>query len=332
MHNPSLTTRKQRLIAKIECELGDTITDALRDPQTIEVLLNPDSSIWQERLGKPMQNIGALDPVRAESAMKTIASYCDSLLTRENPTISCELPIDGSRFQGMIPPVVRAPSFAIRKKAINVFTLDEYEQAKIITPEQKKRIQAAVKNHENILIAGSTGSGKTTLTNGIIVEMVRQNSDERILIMEDTAEIQCLARNALIMRSTAQTSLLALLQSTMRLRPDRILIGEVRGREAWTLIKAWNTGHPGGIATLHANNAKAGLLRLEQLSAEDPDAPRQAEYLRGVIAESIDLVVYISKTARGRQVKQLLDVTGYANSEYVTQLTSTPYLINRKQP
>ncbi len=313
-----MDTKKIRLIQKIKRELGSVVVDALNDPSVIEIILNPDKKLWIERLGEPMKLAGELDSIQAESALKTIASYMDEVLTKDNPIISCELPIDGSRFQGMISPVVPNPAFSIRKKAISVFSLDEYVKNKIMTPKQKKRIELGIKNHENIVIVGSTGSGKTTLANGIIMEMVNQYPNERLLIIEDTNEIQCTAQNSVTMRSNTKTSQLLLLRSCMRLRPDRILVGEVRGKEAWTLLKAWNTGHPGGLVTVHANDAHSGLLRLEQLSAEDQESPRQKEYLRGQIAECVNLVIYITKTPTGRLVKEMVEVNGFNGDSYET--------------
>ncbi len=313
-----LNEKQIRLIEKIKRELGSIVTTALDDPKVIEILLNPDKSLWIEKLGEGIEYAGQIDPIQSEAALKTIASFMDEVLTKDNPIISCELPIDGSRFQGMIAPVVANPTFSIRKKAISVFSLNEYVKNKIMTPKQKKRIQQGINRHENIVIVGSTRSGKTTLTNGIIMEMVNQFPQERILIIEDTNEIQCSAENSVIMRSNTKTSQLLLLKSCMRLRPDRILVGEVRGKEAWTLLKAWNTGHPGGVVTVHANDARSGLLRLEQLSAEDKDAPRQTEYLRGQIAECVNLVIYITKTPGGRIIKEIVEVKGFDGDSYET--------------
>ena len=163
-----------------------------------------------------------------------------------------------------------------------------------MTKAQKRFIEEAVTSQYNIIVAGSTGSGKTTLTNAIIEEIVRQNPTERIYILEDLTEIQCNAKNKVVCRATADTTMVELLCSALRQRPDRIFIGEVRGGEAWELIKSWNTGHPGGVCTIHADAADdqnttgrtPALKRLEQLCAENPQAPRQLKILRAVIADT----------------------------------------------
>jgi len=163
-----------------------------------------------------------------------------------------------------------------------------------------------IKNRKSILVVGGAGSGKTTFTNAIIDSIVRIHSNHRLIIIEDTAEIQCAAKNKLILRATDKVSMLRLLKATMRLRPDRILVGEVRGREALDLLKAWNTGHPGGVATVHANSARGGLIRMEQLIAEGTAAE-----MKELIAEAVNIVVFIEKTATGRQIKEVIEVTGF---------------------
>lgn len=308
-----------RLIDKIRRELGELVVSALEDPNVLEISLNPDGILFVERFGESMLEVGKIAPAQSEAAIKTIASFHSDTISRERPTISCELPIDGSRFEGLLPPVVHRPTFSIRKKASKIFSLDEYVKSKIMTTVQKEKIVEAVGKHQNIIVVGGTGSGKTTLTNGIILEIVRQFKHERIVIIEDTNEIQCSAENNVIMHSTKLTPMLTLLKSTMRLRPDRILVGEVRGGEAWTLLKAWNTGHPGGVVTVHADSANGAMLRLEQLSAEDVSAPRQTEYLKGVIAEAVNIVVFITKTKNGRKIQEMLEVVGLENNQYLTR-------------
>lgn len=309
-----LTPLEVRQIEKLTREFGPVIMTALQDPLTIEVMLNPDSRIWVERLGEDMRFAGTLPASAAISAMGTIAAFIKTVVTRENPILECELPIDGSRFEGVLPPVVSRPSFAIRKKASQVFTLEQYLDAGSVTREQYERICLAVENRENILIVGGTSSGKTTLANAIIHKVSEATPEHRIVIIEDTGEIQCAAENAVILRATVTVSMLALLKATMRLRPDRIIVGEVRGAEAHSLLKAWNTGHPGGLATIHANTPRAGLTRLELLVSESTSSPMQA-----MIAESVDLVVHIAKTSTGRKVTGLLEVTDFKNGDYITR-------------
>ena len=304
---------EKRLIEKLKRELGVVCLNALNDPEVIEIMLNSDGILWVEKLGSAMTRVGVMQESKSKALIGTIASYLNTTVTPDNPILECELPIDGSRFEGLLPPVVARPTFTIRKKATKIFTLDEYLEGAIINKDQYDLIAKAIYDpadlhhtRRNILIVGSTGSGKTTLTNAVIDGMVKATSDDRIVIIEDTAEIQCSARNSVILRATNKVNMLTLLKATMRLRPDRILVGEVRGREALDLLKAWNTGHSGGVATVHANSAKAGLIRMEQLISEATTAP-----MHTLIAEAINVVIYIAKTQTGRVVKEIIEVVGY---------------------
>jgi len=311
------SNHKNRLLEKLRRDLGVPVLTALADPKTIEILLNADGTLWQECLGKKMLPIGKMQPSRAEAVMRTIATCLDSTITRKNPILEGELPLDGSRFAGQLPPIVHAPTFAIRKKASSIFSLERYVDEKIMTASQKKNIVKAVRDHRNILVIGGTGSGKTTLTNAIIHQMVEENADERIVIIEDTGEIQCSAKNFIQYHTTLEVTMTHLLKTTLRMRPDRILVGEVRGPEALDLLMAWNTGHEGGVATLHANNAKAGLDRLAMLISMHPESPRPIEPL---IGEAVDLVIHITKTPEGsRKVQEILEVSGFEAGHYHTR-------------
>jgi type IV secretion system protein VirB11 len=306
-------TVKDRAREKLRRDLGGVIEQALNDPKTIEIMLNADGRLWQERLGETMHCIGSISHARAESIIKTIAGFHGKEVTRFKPMLEGELPLDGSRFAGQLPPVVSSPTFAIRKKAISVFTLDEYVQSDIMTAAQCVVIKKAVSNHRNILVIGGTGSGKTTLVNAIINEMVRCAPEERVFIIEDTGEIQCSAQNCVQYHTTLDVSMTQLLKTTLRMRPDRILVGEVRGSEALDLLDAWNTGHEGGAATLHANNALAGLHRLKSLITRNQAAPTEIEPL---IGEAVHCVVHIARTPQGRKVEEIITVNGFKNGQY----------------
>ena len=307
---------KARAKIKLERDLGPVIMGALADPKTVEIMLNSDGKLWQERLGEKMQQIGTLSASRSESIIKTLAGFHGKEINKGRPLLECELPIDGSRFAGQFPPIVPAPTFAIRKKAIAIFTLTQYVATGIMTPAQLVVIEAAVKNHRNILVTGSTGSGKTTLVNAIINHMVVIDPSERIVIIEDTGEIQCAADNFVQYHTTLDISMTLLLRTSLRMRPDRLLVGEVRGPEALDLLMAWNTGHEGGAATLHANHARAGLVRMAQLISMHPDAPKHIEPL---ISEAVQLVIHIARTQDGRRVEEIVEIQGYEDGHYLTQ-------------
>lgn len=300
-------TSRERLLDMLATSIGPQILEYLEDPKIIEIMLNPDGCLWIDVLGKGCVYTGyKVTPEAAERVIRLVASSTKITCNEEHPIVSAELPGDGSRFQGMLPKVVKAPTFTIRKKALQVFTLDDYVKQGIMTTKQQKTIIDAVHTKKNILIVGGTGSGKTTLANAVLSEI--STTDDRIIIIEDTMELQCTALNTVFLRSRENVTMNELLKATMRLRPDRIVVGEVRGSEALTLLKSWNTGHPGGCATVHANSAKGGLRRLEQLIQEAIPTPQ-----RDLIADAVNLIIYIERYAKGRHIKEILLVEGYEN-------------------
>ncbi|AGS40882.1 P-type conjugative transfer ATPase TrbB [Cycloclasticus zancles] len=307
---------KDRAKRKLERDIGPELLQAFNDPKTVELMLNADGKVWVERLGEGMQCIGTLRPAQAQAVIETIAGFHGKEVTRSKPILEGEFPLDGSRFAGQLPPVVPAPTFAIRKKAVAIFTLDQYVENGIMTADQQQVLVEAVAAHRNILVIGGTGSGKTTLVNAIINEMVITDPTERVFIIEDTGEIQCAAENHVQYHTSLDVSMTALLKTTLRMRPDRILVGEVRGAEALDLLDAWNTGHEGGAATLHANNANAGLARLRSLITRNPAAPAEIEPL---IGEVVHIVVHIARTPEGRRIQEILEVSGYCDGQYITK-------------
>ncbi len=290
---PHITTVKDRAKSKLE-----------RDAREI---------LWQEKLGQKIQHIGNIQAAQVEAVIKTVAGFHGKEVNRFNPMIEGEFPLDNSRFAGQLPPIVSSPTFAIRKKAIKIFTLEQYVETGVLSPRHCDVIKEAVRKHRNILVIGGTGSGKTTLINAIINEMVLCDPDERIFILEDTGEIQCAAENFVQYHTTLDVDMTQLLKTTLRMRPDRILVGEVRGPEALDLLDAWNTGHEGGAATLHANDALSGLTRLESLISRNPSAPKE---IMPLIAEAVDMVVHITRTPHGRKIQQIIEVQGFKRGSY----------------
>ncbi|MBV6447974.1 P-type conjugative transfer ATPase TrbB [Nitrosomonas sp.] len=309
---PHITTVKDRAKSKLERDARE-ILSALQDPETVEIMVNADGRIWQEKLGQKIQHIGNIQAAQVEAVIKTVAGFHGKEVNRFNPMIEGEFPLDNSRFAGQLPPIVSSPTFAIRKKAIKIFTLEQYVETGVLSPRHSDVIKDAVRKHRNILVIGGTGSGKTTLINAIINEMVLSDPDERIFILEDTGEIQCAAENFVQYHTTLDVDLTQLLKTTLRMRPDRILVGEVRGPEALDLLDAWNTGHEGGAATLHANDALSGLTRLESLISRNPSAPVE---IMPLIAEAVDRVVHITRTPHGRKIQQIIEVQGFKRGSY----------------
>lgn len=311
-----------RTRAMLHRVLGSDILEALEHPRTIEIALNPDGSLWVESLGARLRRIGHRDEAAATSIVRTIAGAVGKELNARTPLLECELPLDGSRVSAQVPPVVEGPSFTLRKRASQIFTIPQYVEAGTMTQAQADTLLAAVANHRNILVIGGTGTGKTTLVNAIIHAMVEHDPDERLVIIEDTRELQCAAADSVRYKTAPDLNIhmTQLLRTTLRMRPDRILVGEVRGPEALDLLMAWNTGHEGGVATLHADHCLAGLSRLAMLVSMNPEAPRQIEPL---IAEAVHVLVHIKKTPAGRRINEIREVHGF-DTTYITHRSDSP--------
>ncbi len=287
--------------------LGSSIAGFLDDPSVVEVMLNPDGRLWLDRLSGGLEDTGArLSPADGERIVRLVAHHVGAEVHPGSPRVSAELPETGERFEGLLPPVVAAPSFAIRKPAVAVFTLGDYVDAGIMSAGQAEVLRAAVHSRKNILVAGGTSTGKTTLVNALLAEVAR--TGDRVVLIEDTRELQCAAPNLVALRTKdGAATLTDLVRSAMRLRPDRIPIGEVRGGEALDLIKAWGTGHPGGVGTLHAGSAIGAMRRLEQLVQE-----AVVTVPRALIAETIDLVAVLNGRGSARRLSELALIEGLA--------------------
>jgi P-type conjugative transfer ATPase TrbB len=275
-------------------------------------MLNPDGKLWIDRLIQGLSDTGErISAPDAERIVRLVAHHVGVEVHAGSPRVSAELPDSGERFEGLIPPVVTAPIFAIRKPAVAIFTLEDYEAAGIMTSAQAALLLQAVEWRDNILVAGGTSTGKTRLANALLAEVAKTN--DRVVLIEDTRELQCCAPNFVALRSKdGVASLSDLVRSSLRLRPDRIPIGEVRGAEALDLLKAWGTGHPGGIGTIHAGSALGALLRLEQLIQE-----AVVTVPRALIAETIDLIAVLSGRGSSRRLTELVKVGGLdSNGDY----------------
>lgn len=328
MRNDTCLSRTAEMLSTA---LGQHIMAALDDPDVIEIMINPDGRLWIDKHSAGRKDTGSrLSPAQTMRVICLVATHIGRDATPSSPIVSAELPLSGERFEGVLPPVTENPCFSIRKPSAQIISLDEYVFQQIMRPHHADALRRAVRERKNILVVGGTGSGKTTLTNALLAEIAQ--TGDRLVILEDTRELQCLAEDTVQMRTQPGSVTLAdLVRSTLRLRPDRIIIGEVRGGEALDMLKAWNTGHPGGIATLHANTACAGLHRLEQLIGEvTPNIPHE------LIAETIDVVVFITRKDGHRRVETVANVKGLSATGYALEAVSTdlqlilPSLLNHQ--
>ena len=308
--NHEATSRGARML---RTALGPAIALWLEDPAVVEVMLNPDGRLWIDRLAGGLIDTGEhLSPSDGERIVRLVAHHVGAEVHQGSPRVSAELPETGERFEGLLPPVVAAATFAIRKPAVAVFTLDDYVAAGIMNFRQAETLRAAVVDRRNILVAGGTSTGKTTLTNALLAEVAK--TADRVVLIEDTRELQCKAPNLVALRTKdGVASLSDLVRSSLRLRPDRIPIGEVRGAEALDLLKAWGTGHPGGVGTIHAGSALGALRRMEQLIQE-----AVVTVPRALIAETIQFIAVLAGRGSDRRLAELACVEGLgSDGDYV---------------
>lgn len=302
---PRADLSTERRTATLTRALGPVIGRALEDPSVVEVLVNADGVVRVDRIGAGLQTTGIVMSVAdREAAIRLLATEAGETVTPDRPFLATTAPGSGARVQAMAPPLAPAPVLAIRKRPGRIYTLDDYVASGAATPDQVAQLRAAVADRRNIVVAGGTGSGKTTLLNALLAEPAFAQA--RVVILEDTTELRCAGDDVvqlLAKRTGPPVTLRDLVQMTLRLRPDRIVVGEVRDGAALEVLKAWNTGHPGGLLTLHANSAADALTRLEDLCLEAAPAPPQR-----LIRAAVDLVVFIARAPEGRRIAEIRDL------------------------
>jgi P-type conjugative transfer ATPase TrbB len=315
---PVMVPPKDRLQANLDRELGPVIRAWLEEPSTEDVALNPDGTLWVKCEGRPWEMAGEMATAQASSLLSVIAAMCGTVVNSDVPILETELPGYNARFEGIRFPVVSQPSFSIRKIAGRLHTLREYVQRGILSERYAELLRGALTDRKNIVLAGGPGSGKTTLLNALIATLTEECPHDRIAMIEDTLELRCCAPNHVPLHATAKVGMLRCLKACLRLRVDRLVVGEVRGAEALTLLKSWNTGHPGGLATVHATSAHGALTRLESLAAEATKTAR----LRELIGEAVHLIVFVAperdtqRYPAGRRVQEIVAVHGFSKGKY----------------
>lgn len=302
-----MTEVAQRQLEMLKSSLGG-IVDYLEKDTVTEVMLNPDGSIWINELGEGMYRTDLeLTASAADRIIRLIATAAGQEITRENPSLGAKLPHWGARVQASIPPyAVDGPTFNFRLPAKTIYTLSDYVESEIMTQSQADFLKDSVLSKKNVLVAGGTGSGKTTLTNALLD--VLKGSDDRVVMIEDNLELQCSVDNLVRkLVSHPELTLTKAIFDALREYPSRIIVGEVRDKAAYDLISIWNTGHPGNICTLHSDSAVDTLERLNRLA-------QQAQPLfdfRPEIGKSVGAVVHLTedfKHPAGRTVTGVIDI------------------------
>jgi P-type conjugative transfer ATPase TrbB len=299
-----------------ERELADTIEDVLgpdfvalfHDADVTELYVNPDGRVRTTRYSsrRTRENL-RLDAKHVRQFVNAVASQLGEALTARNPSLTAELPRDrfrGSRLEAEVPPIVSAPTFNLRKPPMRVIRLSEYEERGVISPFGHQVIREHVARGSNILVAGVTGSGKTTLANAILHQMYEDDPSQRFVILEDTVELLYEADDVLALRVRPGWPMRRLVRKAMRKMPDRIIVGEVTDREALHFLDAVRS-HPGGLCTLHATNPDRALRHLDALAQRARVLSQRYE-----IADLINLVVIIQNKGNGRRVTDLAAVRG----------------------
>jgi pilus assembly protein CpaF len=295
----------------------------LLDDSISEIMGNPDASWWFERDGIiHREDTICFDGRRLRTGLEVIANHLGKRLDEDNPVLHAQLP-DGSRLAAVIPPVVRpAPALTIRKFTSRRYTIEDLIVRGALPRQLADFLEATICSGKTLLISGGTGSGKTTLLQ-VLAQAIPEH--ERIVVIEDTSELRISKPNILAVECQAGTfnsnmSFEDLLKSALRWRPDRIILGEVRGIEARTLLDSFNTGHAGSLATIHANSALKALSRLANLVMRS-HAQATLSDVEAEIGEAVEFIVHAERRPGRRIIREVLALKGYNRrvKEYVLE-------------
>jgi pilus assembly protein CpaF len=299
------------------------IADLIQDPTVSEIMVNGSHRVFVERDGvvSPVDGV-TIEERSLRVAVKNIARLLGDDVSEESPILDARLP-DGSRVAAVFPPCsLGGTTLTIRKFHTRFWTCDELVRVGMITDDLVDLVRHALSSRDNILISGGTGTGKTTLLNALATLLPES---DRIVVIEETAELQFTHSNLVrfeARRSQPDVSAVTirdLLRATLRHRPDRIIVGEVRGGEAFDLLQTLNTGHSGSLSTIHANSAELALARFASCVLQSGiDLPYPA--IRRLISESIDLVIHLERRRGVRSVSQLIAVMGYQSESDVYEV------------
>src|SRR6202140_5112565 len=321
--------RKQsalRVLRMLETAMGPTIAGLLKDPDVIEIRCNADGKIYADWFDKPSSWTG--QRLASDMGTQVVCIVADAVDQIVGPAanryiLDAEFPCQGFRFHGDLPPVVPAPCFNIRKRPPRIISLEEYGVAGIMTEGQRQVIVRAVHERRNILVVGGTKTGKTTLTNSIIDEL--KDLHQRVATIENVLELEIRTQEWHSYRVIAGVHDAAqLVEGCLRVAPDRIIVGEVRGLEINSMLEAWGTGHPGGVCTIHSDTATPiqALRRVDTLLRKANQVP-----IPELIADTINMNVPIQamaySTPQGtrfrRLVPEVVNVLGFEHGKYALE-------------
>jgi type IV secretion system protein TrbB len=282
-----------------------------RDPEVTAIYQNPDGSLWTTSYGRGREQVGELPPATAESFLNALASLQGVPFTSLAPSLAADLPKGepflGARVQAFRPPTTTGVSLVIRKPARRLFTLADLVRQGSVPEAARELLTAALVERQNILVAGGTDSGKTTLAAALLDALAELHPGDRIVLIEDTPEIRLPSADVLALRTSAKKDHRQLVMESLRSDPDRIVFGEVRGAEAFELLNAWSTGHPGGVTTFHATDPLGALHRMDRLAQVAASGTSQGH----LVAAAIDLVVMVQKTGSTRALTSIHSVRGF---------------------
>jgi type IV secretion system protein TrbB len=308
-------------VARLLCgALTQPVLDALSRDDVTEVYVNPDGFLWVADFHGRKKTGHRLDPAQIERVIRIVATETDQICSAESPSIGAELPMLKQRFHGVLPPQSpRGPSFNIRKKSNKIILLDDYVTAGQLSSSDRILLGDAIRQRRNMMIVGGTGTGKTTFANALLAEIAAQPVPDRCIILEDVEELNYPGDDVSYQRTIPGVRTLRhLVADSLRMFPNRVIVGELRDGSAYDWLKVLNTGHPGGFATIHANSALEGLTRLEHLILEaTPHVDRRW------ISTALDLVVEITGHGPERRVSSVARIAGIVDDTY-TLMPVTP--------
>lgn len=315
---------RQRVM--LNTALGPQLRKLIEDPTITEIYINTDYIVRVDSYSGRRSTGIELSPKRVRNICRIVAGINEQIINEDHPKLGVEIHTLNIRAQLLYPPIVDRPTFFFRKKPSRVFSLEEYLENGSLSRHYYDAICEAIRLHKNLVVVGATGSGKTTFLNGILKKLSEISPEDRLAVLEDVPELQCTSDDVQYMTISGNKATSVTMQDLvfvcLRLSPQRIIIGEVRDLSAYDVLKAWNTGHPGGFCTVHANGCEDALTRLESLALEGHGTAE--EHIKELIGSVVDCIVSIQRVVKDgksvRIVDDMINVDHYdpVQKKYIT--------------